>query len=199
MKNEMFDFYKFALQGALTNPLCADYKNEWRACGDDKERLVRLVMRQQSLPYFITHCYSGKGLSKDYILKEFGDYINGKRPILNADNVDGYTYSLFVGYNGICKPDNDVTAFMWCDNVQLELNAAKCPTIYVGCGTELHLVCNGYNSPHFYLFDDSRLIIDDADDTCSIVAYTYSDKATVDVGKYCTTNSIKVFGKELRL
>ena len=57
--NEMFSFYKAALQGAITSPLCADYKNEWRGCGNDKDKLVKLVMRQQSLPYFITHCYNG--------------------------------------------------------------------------------------------------------------------------------------------
>ena len=44
MKDEMFDFYKNSLQGVLTNPLCADYRDEWRACGNDKEKLVKLVM-----------------------------------------------------------------------------------------------------------------------------------------------------------
>ena len=199
MDNEMFGFYRFALQGVLTDPLCADYKNEWRACNGDKEKLVKLVMRQQSLPYFITHCYSGKGLSKEYILREFGDFTNGKRQILDADNVSGYTYSMFVAFNGICKPDNDVSAFMWCNDATLEINTAKCPVIYVGCGTELHLVCCGYNSPKIYLFDDSKLVIDDADDTSSIIVYNYSDKASVDVGKYCTTQNLKVFPKKLRL
>ena len=199
MKNEMFDFYRFALQGVLTDPLCADYKNEWRGCNDNKEKLVKLVMRQQSLPYFITHCYNGKGLSKEYILREFDDFINGKRPILDADKVSGYTYSIFVAFDGVCKPDNDVSAFMWCNDTTLEINKAKCPVIYVGCGSELHLVCDGYNSPKIYLFDDSKLVIDDADDTSSIIVYKYSDKAGVDIGKYCTTQNLKVFQKELKL
>lgn len=199
MKNEMFDFYKFALQGALTNPLCADYKNEWRACNGDKDKLVKLVMRQQSIPYFITHCNNGKGLSKEYILNEFGDYINGNKVIFDADGVEGYTYSLYVGYNGVCKPSEDVIALMWCNDTTLEINKAKCSVIYVGCGSELHLVCDGYNSPKIYLFDDSKLVIDDADDTSSIIVYKYSDKAGVDIGKYCTTQNLKVFQKELRL
>lgn len=200
MKNEMFDFYKFALQGGvITTPLCTEYKEKWRACGQDKERLVKLVMCQQSLPYFITHCHKGYGLSKEYIMREFGDFINGKKQILNADGVDGYSYSLFVGFNGICKPDNDVSAFLWCSTAQMEIATAKCPIIYCGCNTELHVTLNGYNSPKFYLFDNSKVVIDDADDTCSILAYTYSKDAVVDTGKYCTTDKIKVFGKELRL
>ena len=199
MDKGMMEFYKAALQGAITSPLCAEYKNEWRACGDDKERLVKLVMRQQSLPYFITHCYQGKGLSKEYILKTFPDFINGKRPILDADLVKGYSYSIWIDFKAICKPDNDVSAFMWCNSPQVEIKPAKCPIFYIGAGSEIHLVCNGYNSPHIYLFDDSKLIIDDADDSCSFTVHRYSDKATVEIGKYCTTQNIKIFDKELRL
>ena len=199
MDNGMMQFYKAALQGAITNPLCAEYKNEWRACGDNKERLVKLVMRQQSLPYFITHCYQGKGLSKEYILKTFPEFINGKRQILDADNVKGYSYSIYVDFKAICKPDNNVSAFMWCSNPQVEIKAAKCPIFYIGCGSEIHLVCNGYNSPLIYLFDDSKIVIDDADETCSFSIYKYSKDATVEFGKYCTSENIKIFDKELRL
>jgi len=195
----MFMFYKYALQGVLTNPLCAEYKNEWRACGEDKEKLVKLALRQQSLPYFITHCQQGKGLSKEYLINEFGDYINGKKLINDADGVAGYTYSLFVGYNGICKPNSDVSAFMWCDCATLDVETAKCPIIYVGCNTELRITCNGYNSVRIYLFDNSRLVIDDADETCSFVIYKYSDESDVDAGRYCLTNNVKAFRKELRL
>ena len=76
---------------------------------------------------------------------------------------------------------------------------AKCPILYVGANSEIHLTCYGYNSPHVYLFDDSKLVIEDADDTCSIVVYRYSNKATVELGKYCTTDNLKVFDKELRI
>lgn len=195
----MFSFYKSALQGVLTNPLCAEYRNEWRACGEDKEKLVKLALRQQSLPYFITHCQQGKGLSKEYLISEFGDYINEKRLISDADGVAGYTYSLFVGYNGICKPNSDVSAFMWCDCATLDVETTKCPIIYVGCNTELHITCNGYNSVRIYLFDNSRLVIDDADETCSFVIYKYSDESDVDAGRYCLTNNLKAFRKELKL
>ena len=197
--NELFDFYKFALQGVLTNPLCADYKNEWRQCGTDKEKLVTLAMRQQSIPYLVTHCYNGKGLSKEYILKEFADYINGKRQILDADGVADYTYSLYVAFDGILKADSDVLACMWCNSTSIEIDAAKCPVIYIACGSQVHLCLNGYNAPRIYLFDDSKVFIDDADETCSVTIYNYSGKAGCVIGKYCTTNNIKEFQKELRL
>ena len=87
--DEMFTFYKNALQGTLTKPLCDEYRNEWRSCGDDKERLVRLVMRQQSIPYFMAHCHDGKGLGKEYLMRTFRNYINGKMEISDADGGDG--------------------------------------------------------------------------------------------------------------
>ena len=200
MDKGMFEFFKFALQGAITDsPLCADYKNEWRGCGDDKEKLVKLALRQQSLPFFLTYCHQGKGLSKEYILQNFGDYINGNHTIMDADLVDGYTYSLYVDSNGILKPDTDVMAFMWCGCPQVDINAAKCPVLYIGCDSEIHLTCYGYNSLRIYLFDNSKLVIDDADDTCSFVIYKYSKNASIEIGKWCTTSSIHAFEKELRL
>lgn len=200
MDKGMMDFYRHALQGALTNsPLCAEYKGAWRACGDDKEKMVKLVMRQQSLPFFIAHCYCGKGLTKEYILETFPEFINGKRPILDADLVKGYTYALYVAFDDVLSLSSDVSAYMWCNSPQVEIPTSKCPILYIGCGSEIHLVCNGFNTPSVYLFDDSKLVIDDADDTCSITVRKYSPSATVEIGKYCTTDSIKVFDKELRL
>lgn len=198
MNNEMLEFYKNALQGVVTNPLCADFKNKWRICGDDKERLMKLVMCQQSLPYFITHCWRGKGLSKEYILKEFGNYINGKRSIYNADDVKGFSYGLNVGLEGISEASNDIEAYMWCNFTRANLKTAKCPTIYIGCDSEVRLTCDGYNSVRVYLFDTSKLIID-ADNTCSIIAYKYSEESVVDVIEGITLENLRVFDKELKL
>lgn len=195
MAQDLFNYYKHA----LSNGLCSEYKGRWRACHDNKEQLVKLVMAQQSLPHFIHYCYNGMGLSKEYIQETFGDYINGNAVINDADGVDGYTYSLYVGFKGDFKAATDVLAFMWCGNPCVELNAAKCPILYIGCNSEVHLTCDGYNSPKIYLFDNSKLIIDDADDTCDIVVYSYGGAADVEIGKYCTTNKIHIFPKELRL
>lgn len=201
MKDEMFNFYKNALCGAITAPLCADYKNEWRGCGQDKDKLVRLVMRQQSLPYFITHCNDGKGLSKEYILETFQEYINNdeKAVIKDADNVSGYTYNLYVAFDGIFKAAADVLAFMWCSNTNVTIQSVKSPVLYVGCNTTLHIDCEGYNSPYIYLFDNSKVILDNVDETCKVVVYKYSDDAQVIIGDDCTSEQIKEFRKELRL
>lgn len=197
----MFDFYKNALSGVITAPLCADYKNQWRSCNDDKDALVKLVMQQQSIPYFITHCYSGKGLSKEYILRTFEEYINNnseKAIIRDADGVQGYTYLLYVAFKGVFKAAVDVLSFMWCSNTHVIIQASKCPILYVGANSTIHITCEGYNCPKIYLFDDSKVVIDDMDEESKVVVYKYSKSAKVEAGKYCL-GTIKQFEKELRL
>lgn len=197
----MFDFYKNALSGVITAPLCADYKNQWRSCDDDKDALVKLVMQQQSIPYFITHCYSGKGLSKEYILRTFEEYINNnseKAIIHDADGVQGYTYSLYVAFKGVFKAAVDVLSFMRCSNTHVIIQASKCPIFYVGANSTIHITCEGYNCPKIYLFDDSKVVIDDMDEESKVVVYKYSKSAKVEAGKYCL-GTIKQFEKELRL
>lgn len=194
MAQDLFNYYKHA----LSNGLCSEYKGRWRACHDNKEQLVKLVMAQQSLPHFIHYCYNGMGLSKEYIQETFGDYINGNAVINDADGVDGYTYSLYVGFKGDFKAAVDVLSLMWCNNTNVTVETSKCPVIYVGCGSHVHLSLDGYNCPHIYLFDDSKVTIDDSDEDSKVVIYKYSDKAQVELGKYCLAD-VKVFDKKLKL
>lgn len=194
MAQDLFNYYKHA----LSNGLCSEYKGRWRACHDNKEQLIKLVMAQQSLPHFIHYCYNGMGLSKEYIQETFGDYINGNAVINDADGVDGYTYSLYVGFKGVFKAAVDVLSLMWCNNTNVTVETSKCPVIYVGCSSHIHLLLDGYNCPHIYLFDDSKVTIDDADEDSKVVIYKYSDKAQVELGKYCLAD-VRVFNKELRL
>lgn len=192
------NFYKNALLGNISGePLCNDYVNRWRRCGDDKENLVGLALCQQSLPYLSHACHSGLGVSKEYILENYGEYINGNRVFHDADGVDGYTYELYVGFDGDIRTVTDVVACMWC-NAAMTIGASKCPTVYACNGSEIHLSLDGYNSVRVYAFDDSRVVVDDADDTCDVIVYKYSNTADVGTGKFFLGN-IKIFNKTLRL
>ena len=199
MEKGLFDFYKAALSGELTSPLCADYKNEWRTCGDDKERLICLAMRQQSIPYVVSHAYKGFGLDKEYIKREFGEYING-HVLKDCDNVEGYTYQLWVDVKSE-EPialSSDVTSLMYCDDVSVLIPQTKCNTIYVSNRSSVHFTLDGFNSVQIYMFDESNVVIEDCDDTCSVLVYKYNSRANVELGKYCM-GKVKIFNKTLRL
>lgn len=199
MDKEMFKFKKAALSGELTAPLCSEYIQAWRKCGDDKEMLVRLVMKEQSLPYFFAHCYQNKGLSKEYIKHEFRNYINGRYTGIDVDGVAGnYRTELYVGYDGDLSVSSDVFAAMWCNISSMEIPTCKAIKIYCACGSEVHITCAGYNNVIIMLFDDSKVILDDVDEDSNVLVYKYSDKASVELGKFCLKEP-KIFNKELRL
>lgn len=195
MKDELFTYRR----NALLNNLCKEWDEKWALCKGDKESLMRLAMNQQSLPHVITYCNNGKGVSKEYILQEFGHLINGRGLIRDADEVDGYTYQMYVAFSDICSLPDDVSAFLWCNCPSVEIRATACPILYIGCHSDIHVTLNGYNSIRIYLFDDSSVTIADADNTCNVTIYKYSDKASVEKGKYCLCTNVKTFEKELRL
>lgn len=195
----MFDFNRNALLGKISaEPLCAQYKQAWRACGDDKEMLMRLALSQQSLPYLISSCYRKLGLSKEYIMDNFGEYINGNKTFYDVEGVNGFSYALYVGYKGIFDVATDVQAMMWCTNTHCTVEYTKSPVIYIGCSSHVHLSLDGYNCPKIYLFDDSKVEIDDADNESKVIVYRYSKDAQVELGRYCFAD-VKIFDKQLKL
>jgi len=197
MDKQIFNFYKNALTGEIANnPLCREFQTAWRNCGDDKEQLMRLALRQQSAPFLAHACYTNLGLTKEYIEKEFADYINNSRVFNDVEGVEGFTYAMFVGATDAKEMALDVIQMLWCTS-ELSIKITKCPVIYVSNKSDVHIVCNGYNSPRIYLFDESKVTID-GDESCEVIVYKYSDVAMVERGKDCKCE-VKTFNKELRL
>lgn len=197
----MFEFYRNALQGRITDPLCADYKNDWRKRGEDRQALIDFVLRQQSIPYFLCHCNAGFGLSKEYLMDAFRDYINGNYATIDADGVEGGNYKseLYVGFEGVLSLSADVICCMWSNIHETEITPAKATKIYVGCHSDVHITCNGYNSIIVMLFDDSKIWVDRLDKESTITIYRYSDKASIEIGADCAINKVRTFDKEIRL
>ena len=190
--DEMLFFKKNAL---LAN-LCKEWDRKWSMCHDDKEKLVRLVLMQQSAPYFATFCYQGKGLTKEYCKQEFSDYING-RVFNDCDDVLGYTYQIYVDPPTGFKTVSDVIQMLWCD-CDIVVPMTKCPKLYISNRSNVDISLEGYNSVVIYLFDDSNITISDSDDESTVTVFKYSNTATVDIGKYCLAK-VKIFDKQLKL
>lgn len=199
MDKNMFSFYKAALNGEISTPLCSEYKASWRKCGDNKEMLVRLSLSQQALPFVATHAYQKKGLTKEYIKEHFKEYINGKI-LEDCDGVDGYTYALYVDwdYENDLNIETDVASVMWTTGANIVIPQCKCPTIYLSNKSNVHVVGEGFNTVNIKLFDESKVTVEDIDKDSEVIVYKYSDKAAIEEGKYCF-GKVKVFNKELRL
>ena len=184
-------------KNALLADLCKDWNGRWMACHNDKEKLMRLVLMQQSAPYFADFCYRGKGLTKEYCKREFKDFING-RIFNDCDNVDGYTYAMYIDAQKGIEMKSDVTQFLWCKDMDVVIKETKCPVLYISNNSTINLTCEGFNSPKIYLFDKSKVILRDMDATCNVTILKYSDKAKVVIGKYAI-GKVKEFNKTLRL
>ena len=194
----MFEFYKQSLIGTpMIEPLCDEYRDLWKNCHEDKGKLVSLCLRQQSIPWFATMCCLGKGVTKEYLMKEYADYINGRTILQDCDGVKGYSYALYCGYDDACELSSDVSHFMWC-NSTVGVCETKCPTIYISNGSDISLVCDGFNSIRVYIFDDSKLTIDDLPEDSNVTVYAYGSECNVVKGKYCI-GTVKVHQKTLRL
>lgn len=179
--------------------LCKKWDSKWAACHNDKEKLVRLALQQQSIPHLLTFAYQGKGLSKDFLVTEYKDYINGRYTAIDVDGVEGdYKSELYVGDDASFCLFSDVACFMYSNIPSLEIINCKATKLYCGCSSEVHIVCGGYNSITIMLFDDSKVFLEDVDENSMVTIYKYSDICSVEREKYCL-GKIKEFHKELRI
>lgn len=187
----------FFRKNAILADLCKDYNDRWSACRGDKEKLMRLVLMRQSAPFFADYCYRGRGLTKEYCKREFGEYLNG-RTFDGVDGVEGFTSAMYIDPPTGLKIASDTAQLLWCDNVDVTIPKTKCPTLYISNGSTVNLLMDGYSTVSVYLFDESTLNIEDADDTCDVRVYKYSNMANVETGRFFL-GSIKIFNKTLRL
>jgi hypothetical protein len=194
--DKMQEYYK----SALLEDLCSEYKGLWQAAMNDKESLLKLSLCQQAIPHVVTFAYEGKGLTREYVKENFREYING-HTVMDADGVDGFTYGLYADYDydNALVLDKDVCSVMWthCDSVFVP--KTKAVTLYVSNRSDISIVCDGYNSLRIYLFDESKVTLEDVDDDSTVTVYNYGKCSVVERGKYCLSGHIQEFRKQLRL
>lgn len=189
----MFTFRRNAL---LAN-LCREWDTKWSACKDDKEKLMKLALMQQSAPYIADFFYRGVGLSKEYVKRQFSDYIDGKT-FYDCDEVCGYTYGMYVDAKHPIEIEHDIIQFLWCDDAHVTLPELRSTKMYISNKSTIHVHCNGYNNVIVMLFDKSKVIFDKLSSTCRVNVYRYNDNADV-VYDESSCENVNIFEKELRL
>lgn len=192
MEQDLFYFFK----NSLTRNLCEDYKKEWKLCKSDKEKLINLAMRQQSIPYFATAMYEGWGLSVDYLVKEFGDYMNGKCLLHDCDEVKGYSYSIYADYSGYIILDADVCHIIRSE-ATIGVDEFKAPIIYLSNGSDVDIQNDGSNSIIVYMFDESKVRFPYIDEHTTVTVFKYSENAQVTFDE--CDGKLRVHKKQLKL
>ena len=124
-------------RNAVMLGLCDRYKAEWDEAKDKKD-LVDLALDANGVEFMAKSVAEGWGVSKDYILDNFGDYVNGKY----VREKGGYTSELYVGYGGDNLQRATLNLFVGCDTSILVPEGSVCK-IYVCGRSNVRLKCAG--------------------------------------------------------
>lgn len=190
-KDEMERF----LQNAIQRGLCDEYIQEWSSVFNDKEKLVSLCLRQQSIPYLATSVYEGWGLSIPYILSSFAPYINNGYKLLDCDKVKNNFYELYVQHTIKHELDCEISHYLNCRG-EVIIPSYKCANLYISNKSKINIKLSGYNFLFVYIFDESEINIDLIDETSKVVVYKFSESAVVESNGW---KNIKVANKKLVL
>ena len=124
-------------RNAVMLGLCGKYKAEWDEAKGKKD-LVDMALDANGVEFMAKSVAEGWGLSKDYILDNFGDYVNGKY----VRDKDGYTSEIYVGYGGDILQRATLNLFVRCNTSILVPEGSVCK-IYV-CGvSNVRINCAG--------------------------------------------------------
>ena len=87
--------------------LCEKYKDKWDSCKDKKE-LIDLVLDSNRVEFLADAMTFGWGVSSEFILREFSDFINGRY----QRKKDGYTSELYVKPRGVIRLRSTITVIV---------------------------------------------------------------------------------------
>lgn len=137
--------------------LCEIYKKKWDEC-ESKKELIDMALDANGIEYLADFFSFGWGLSPEYILKEFHDYINGAY----QRSSNGYTGELFVLNKKTISVRSTLNLLVECDCTVIVPASVVCK-IYVCGGSvtiENHGVvdvfCYGDTKEPIFTEDDSR-------------------------------------------
>lgn len=124
---------------AVAMGLCGDYKTKWDNAMTIKQ-LLDIASDINGADFLCASVAKGWGLSKDFLLKNFGEYLNGKYKA----NIDrGYDSEIFVGYTGKIVANATILTILYADNVNIRIPKNHMCRIFAACNTKLEILCEG--------------------------------------------------------
>lgn len=133
----MSDILQFK-RNAIHLGLCGKYKNLWDACSS-KSELVRLALDGNGIEFMSDSIAFGWGLSRDYLMKEFGEFMNGAYRCQER----GYTSEMYVGARGVVIVSSTLVLAAYCDGLELLVPEHMACKVYVCGGSRLRVEIRG--------------------------------------------------------
>ena len=145
-------------RNAILLGLCGKYKNLWDACSS-KSELVRLALDGNGIEFMSDSIAFGWGLSRDYLMKEFGEFMNGAYRCQER----GYTSEMYVGAHGVASVSSTLVLVAYCDGLELLVPAHMACKVYVCGGSGVRIESRGRLELYVY-GTDNDVAVDVADD-----------------------------------
>lgn len=126
---------------ALAMGLCGDYKEKWGNSTTHRD-IIHLATDVNGADFLCASAEKGWGLSKDFILQNFPEYINGKY-IARQGKDKGYTSEIFIGYSGKITARTTILIVLYSDaTVQVPKNHVC--KIFAARNPNINIQCEGY-------------------------------------------------------
>lgn len=125
-------------RNAMMLGLCGVYKDKWDEA-KSRHDLFKLSMDANGVEFMADGFAFGWGLTKEFVLREFGVCINGR----SFCEYDGYDSEMFVGFSGDITLRTTITLVVGCDNLDIHVRDFNVNKLYVCGGSNIRVICNG--------------------------------------------------------
>lgn len=143
-------------RNAILLGLCDQYRAKWNACKSKRE-LVDLALDGNGIEFMADSMAFGWGLGKDYLLREYGEWMNG----FYRSREDGYTSEMYVGAHGVVNVRSALLLVAYCDDLEIVVSEHNVCRIYVCGGSKVRVECLG----------DAELVVYGEDNDVTIVEH----------------------------
>lgn len=130
--------------------LCGQYKTMWDACRNKKD-LIDMAIDANGVEFMADSIEFGWGLPKEYLMKEFGDFVNGKY----QRNKGGYKSRMYVGYEEDITIDSTITLLVGCKG-KIIIPCSMVASIYVCGGCDIDVKNDGV--VYLYTYADNNKV-----------------------------------------
>lgn len=128
-----------ALKGkAREYGLCDKYKVKWDGCRSKRD-LVDTALDSNGIDFMADSIAFGWGLSKEYLLNNFGEFSNG----FYQRTKDGYTSEMYVGAHGVVTLKSTLTLVAYCEDLEIVVPEHFIGQVYVCGGSNVRIENQG--------------------------------------------------------
>lgn len=124
---------------AIAIGLCQDYKEKWNNSTTNKD-LADLALDINGADFICASVEKEWGLTKEFILNNFTQYINGK---YIAGQRKDYTSEIFVGYNGEITARTTILIILY-SNAIIHIPQNHACKIFAAKNSMINITCDGY-------------------------------------------------------